>query len=172
MMDCVVPGGVAADIAPGGGEAIGHALSGVASELSALQPPAGRLSGVGIVTAGLAALFAAHAPAMPRSAREVAWRAIEAGIRRAHDLLDAAPEGAVSVPLPGASGEAIGFADGAGGEIWHWLKLDYGQIACVFLCDPAWAQWQLLEAVTAEARVDDLPLILASFGLSSSAMDL
>jgi Ni,Fe-hydrogenase III large subunit len=171
MMDCVVPGGVAADIAPGGSEAIGHALSGVASELSALQPPAGHLSGVGIVTAGLAALFAARAGDAEKRARD-RLGAIEAGIRRAHVLLDAAPEGAVSVPLPGASGEGTGFADGAGGEIWHWLKLDYGQIASAFLCDPAWAQWQLLEAVTAEARVDDLPLILASFGLSSSAMDL
>ena len=148
MMDCVVPGGVAADIAPGGSEAIGHALSGVASELSALQPPAGHLSGVGIVTAGLAALFAARAGDAETRARD-RLGAIEAGIRRAHVLLDAAPEGAVSVPLPGASGEGIGFADGAGGEIWHWLKLDYGQIATVFLCDPAWAQWPLLEAVTA-----------------------
>ena len=32
MMDCVIPGGVAADIVPGGGEAIGRALSALAAE--------------------------------------------------------------------------------------------------------------------------------------------
>ena len=82
------------------------------------------------------------------------------------------PEGAVSVPLPAASGEGIGLADGPGGEIWHWLRLDYGQIASVFLCDPAWVHWPLLEAVMAGGQVEDLPLVLASFGLSSSGADL
>ena len=35
MMDCVIPGGVAADIAPAGGAALGHALLGVAAALPA-----------------------------------------------------------------------------------------------------------------------------------------
>ena len=123
------------------------------------------------MTAGLAAQFAVKAGDAETRARD-RLGAIEAGIRRAHDLLGAVPEGAVSVPLPAASGEGIGSADGPGGEIWHWLRLDYGQIASVFLCDPAWAQWPLLEAVMAGAQVEDLPLILASFGLSSSGVDL
>ena len=46
MMDCVVPGGVAADIAPGGSEAIGRALSGrrvgAAGAATACQPSVGR----------------------------------------------------------------------------------------------------------------------------------
>ena len=171
MMDCVIPGGVATDIAPGGGEEIGRALSRLASELPALQPPAGHLSGVGVVNAGLAVQFTVKpGDAETRARNRVGG--IEAGIRRAHDLLGAAPEGAVSVPLPADSGEAIGSANGPGGEIWHWLRLDYGQIASLFLCDPAWTQWPLLEAVMAGAQVEDLPLILASFGLSSSGMDL
>ena len=37
MMDCVLPGGVAADIVPGGPEAIGRALSALAAELPDLR---------------------------------------------------------------------------------------------------------------------------------------
>ena len=109
---------------------------------------------------------------MPRHGRATAWAQSRPASGGRTILLGAAPEGAVSVPLPGASGEGIGSADGPGGEIWHWLRLDYGQIASLFLCDPAWTHWPLLEAVMAGAQVEDLPLILASFGLSSSGMDL
>jgi Ni,Fe-hydrogenase III large subunit len=144
MMDCVIPGGVAADIVPGGGEAIGRALSGLAAER--LHPPvAGTRDHVG---------------------------EIDGSTHRVRGLLGAVPEGAVSVPLPAASGEGIGFAKGPGGDIWHWLRLDHGQIASVFMCDPAWAHWPALEAALAGGQVDDLPLVLASFGLSSSGMDL
>ena len=58
------------------------------------------------------------------------------------------------------------------GEIWHWLRLDHGQIASVFLCDPAWIRWPLLEAAMAGAQAEDLPLIMASFALSVSGVDL
>jgi len=149
MMDCIIPGGVAADIAPGGGEAIGRALSGLAAER--LHPPA----------AGMAEA---------RTCGRIAE--IDGSVRRIHDLLGALPEGAVSVSLPVASGEGIGFAKGPGGDIWHWLRLDHGQIASVFMCDPAWVRLPELEATVSGAQVDDLPLILAAFGLSSSGADL
>ncbi len=171
MMDCVVPGGVAADIAPDGGEAIGRALSGVA------------VGAVGVATACRPSVGRGRRDRRSRGAvccqgrRCRVARAGPPGRHRGRYPAGARPaprraRGAVSVPLPGASGEGIGSADGPGGEIWHWLKLDYGQIASVFLCDPAWTRWPLLEAVTAGAQVEDLPLILASFGLSSSGMDL
>jgi Ni,Fe-hydrogenase III large subunit len=38
--------------------------------------------------------------------------------------------------------------------------------------DPAWAQWPLLELALAGQQAEDLPLILASFGLTSSGVDL
>ncbi len=117
MMDCVVPGGVAADIVPGGLEAIRDAL-GDASELPAL------------------------------------------------------PEGATSVALPNESGEGIGHAAGPRGEIWHWLRLDHGQIASAFLCDPGWAKWPALEAALAGATLDDVSSMLAAADLSSSGVDL
>jgi Ni,Fe-hydrogenase III large subunit len=147
MMDCVIPGGVAGDIVPGGGEAIGRALSGLAAEQ--LDPPA----------AGI--------PATRDRLDE-----IDGSVHRARALLGALPAGAVSVPLAAASGEGIGFAKGPTGDIWHWLRLDHGQIASVFMCDPAWAHWPALEAALAGGEVDDLPLVLASSGLSSSGVDL
>jgi Ni,Fe-hydrogenase III large subunit len=118
MMDCVVPGGVAADIAPGGIETIRSAMGDAASNLPAL------------------------------------------------------PEGATSALLPNESGEGIGHAFGPQGEIWHWLRLDHGQIASAFLCDPGWGKWPALEAALAGATLDDAPSMLATSNLSSSGVDL
>jgi Ni,Fe-hydrogenase III large subunit len=156
MMDCVIPGGVAADIAPGGSESIDRALSGLASELPALRPVERHLSDVGDVAG---------------RARD-RLRAIAESIRLACVLLGGIPEGAVSLPPAAGSGEGLGCADGPNGEIWHWLRLDHGQIASVFLCDPAWIRWPLLEAAMAGAQAEDLPLIMASFALSVSGVDL
>ena len=149
MMDCIVPGGAAADIAPGGGEAIGRALSGLAAERPQLL---------------------AAGPAEARARDRLGE--IDGSIRRVRILLASLPAGAVSVPLPVASGEGLGFTKGPNGDIWHWLRLDHGQIASVFMCDPAWARWPELEATMAGGQTDELPLILASFGLSSSGVDL
>jgi Ni,Fe-hydrogenase III large subunit len=66
MMDAVVPGGVAADIAPGGAEALRRALAGIVSELPSLArlpedmaSLADRLIGTGVVPQGLAQMYAA-----------------------------------------------------------------------------------------------------------------
>lgn len=118
MMDCVTPGGIAADIAPGGLEAIRSAMSDAEVQLPGI------------------------------------------------------PDGPISVPLPNESGEGIGHALGPGGDLWHWLRLDHGQIASAFLCDSGWTRWPLLEAALAGGRMDDLPLTLASFDLGSSGVDL
>jgi Ni,Fe-hydrogenase III large subunit len=178
MMDCVVPGGVAADVSPGGPEGISRALSGLANELSDVVrlPLARRLSGVGVVTAAQAALFAGGGLICRAGDAEARVRArfdeIGESARLVRNRLGAVPDGAISTPLPVASGEGIGFADGPAGGIWHWLRLDHGQIASVFMCDPAWAHWPLLEAMMAGGQADDLPLVLAGLGLSSSAVDL
>ena len=206
MMDCVIPGGVAADRAPGGAEAIDRVLGGLAAELPALERLTDRagLSG-GVVTLDQAMRFAAggvvgraagratdvrsmpgyppyldaphSTPSMPLSG-DAAGRTrlrlaeIVDSIRLLRGLLPALPEGAVSVPLPAESGEGIGFAEGPNGDIWHWLRLDHGQIASVFMRDPAWSHWPLLEAVAADTQAEDLPMLQASFGLSSSGVDL
>ena len=115
MMDCVVPGGVAANIAPGGLDALRQALDQPLAEL---------------------------------------------------------PEGPVSMALPNESGEGVGHAVGPHGDIWHWLRLDHGQIASAFLCDPAWASWSQLEGALAACALDDVAATCARFDLPTSGVDL
>jgi Ni,Fe-hydrogenase III large subunit len=38
--------------------------------------------------------------------------------------------------------------------------------------DPAWAHWPVLERIMAGGLAEDLPLVQASLGLSSSGVDL
>jgi Ni,Fe-hydrogenase III large subunit len=130
MMDCVVPGGLAADIAPGGREAIERALRDVTE------------------------------PGIGESARGL-WASLR-GL----------PDGPVAASLPVASGEGLGHALGPAGDIWHWLRLDHGQIASAFMCDPGWARWLRLRASMAGGRLDGLARTVASLGLSSSGVDL
>ena len=65
----------------------------------------------------------------------------------------------LSVPLPQASGEGIGWAEGFRGDIWHWLRLDGGQIAAAFMRDPSWLQWPLLEAAMQRQHRRRLPAV-------------
>jgi Ni,Fe-hydrogenase III large subunit len=165
MMDCIVPGGVAGEITPSGGEAIGQALSALVAELPSLQgltrAMRQQISGHGVAGEG----------AVMRAGERLAAIGDAIGLARAR--LGALPEGALSIALPVGSGEGIGFAKApGGGEIWHWLRLDHGQIVSLFMCDPAWQQWAELEAVMAGAQLGELSLILASFGLSTSGADL
>ena len=98
--------------------------------------------------------------------------AIAVDVRRTQERLQARPTGDLSVPLPAASGEGLGPAVGMTGNVWHWLRLDHGQIASVFMCDPAWSWWPLLESALVGVPVEDLPVVMAQFGLSVSAVDL
>jgi Ni,Fe-hydrogenase III large subunit len=159
MMDCVIPGGVASEIAPGAAEALGQSLISISDGL----PDPGRLQENWPIAASMKDLTSTPADRLS---------AIKRDIEQARDLVLALPDGAISVPLLAESGEGLGFADGPGGEVWHWLRLDHGQIASAFLCDPAWRTWPLLEASVSAARLEDLPLIMASSGLSISGMDL
>jgi Ni,Fe-hydrogenase III large subunit len=211
MMDAVVPGGVAADIVPGGAEAILRALAALEEELPELTRIYGdyatladRLVGTGVVTPSLVAAFAAggfvgraagrafdlrRSPGYPPYDRlafevpllaegdvdaRVRLRLTEIGesLRLLRALLADLPEGGVSVPLPQAAGEAIGWAEGFRGDIWHWLRLEGGQIAAVFMRDPSWLQWPLLEAAIGGNIVADFPLCNKSFNCSYSGVDL
>lgn len=209
MMDCVVPGGIAADIAAGGPEVLLRALGTVASELPSIRRlhdgPAlsSRLNGVGRVGAPLAASLGvggvvgrasgyafdarmAFVPAYKEFAPRLAVRSdgdaaarqhlrlfeIEESVRLIGCALDALPEGPVSVALPQVSGEGIACAESVRGDVWHWLRLDHGQIAAVFARDPGWALWPLAEQVLRNTAVDDVDLIRASLSLPASGMDL
>jgi Ni,Fe-hydrogenase III large subunit len=204
MMDCVVPGGLAADIAPDGAAAILAPLDTLEAELPTLrrrcQALLAGLAGVGVVVPVTASAWAAggvvgHAagrrfdarrldPACPSpvphqehagdaAARCRVWLTqIADGIRLVRMVLAALPEGSVSVPLPTASGEGIGCAESVRGDVWHWLRLDHGQIAAAFPRDPGWSLWPLAEAAIAGASAGDADAILHSFGLAASPVDL
>ncbi len=223
MMDAVIPGGVAAEIAPGGREAILRAVNALGLELPELvrvyedfASLVDRMAGTGHVAPALAARFAAggfvgrasgrgfdvrrtpgyppydtpgHAPGDPPhgtvafdvpvltagdvDARvRVRLREIAASLGLLRALLDRSVEGPVSVPLPMASGEAFGWAESFRGDVWHWLRLDGGSVASVFMRDPSWLQWPLLEAAMEGNIVADFPLCNKSFNCSYSGVDL
>ncbi len=209
MMDCVVPGGVATDIAAGGAEVILRALGDIASGLAFIRRlhdgPAlsSRLSGLGRAGGTLAAALAVggvvgrasgrafdvrtafavgYAHLAPRLAIRTGGDAaarqnlrifeIEESLRLISATLDALPDGPVTVALPQVSGEGIACAESVRGDVWHWVRLDHGQIAAVFLRDPGWALWPLAERVLENAMADDADLIRASFALPASGMDL
>ena len=205
MMDCVIPGGVAADIAPEGRVAILRATGELAGELGQLtrvyedySSLADRVVGTGQVAPDLLARFAAGGFIGRASGREFDVRrrpgyppydTLEFAVPVRHDgdvdarvrirldeigesikllgvLLDSLPDGPVSVALPMASGEGIGWAEGFRGDIWHWIRLDGGLIGAVFMRDPSWLQWPLLEAAIRGNIVADFPLCNKSFNCS------
>nr|WP_283949524.1 nickel-dependent hydrogenase large subunit [Limobrevibacterium gyesilva] len=211
MMDCVVPGGIAGDIAPTGAAGILRALAMLEAELPSLlrvyedySSLVDRVVGTGIVAPELAARFAAggyvgraagrafdvrkapgyapydtldfRIPVLAEGDVDARIRIRTAEIRESilllRRLLGALPDSAVSVQLPMTSGEGIGWAEGFRGDIWHWLRLDGGQIASVFMRDPSWLQWPLLESAVRDNIVADFPLCNKSFNCSYSGVDL
>ncbi len=201
MMDVVVPGGVAADIAPDGAAALRDALNGLETALPALQrrmdPLLARLEQVGVIAGtdaggvvGRAAgrgfdarlldpAYTSPGLAVPMEhAGDAAARCrvrlaeIANSVRMTRALLGVLPEGPVSVALPAESGEGIGCAESLRGGVWHWLRLDHGLIAAAFPCDPGWALWPLAEAAIAGEAVEDVELIRLSCGLPGSGVDL
>jgi Ni,Fe-hydrogenase III large subunit len=200
-MDVVVPGGIAADIARDGARTIDRALDALAQALPELRrrmdPLLARLDRVGVIartdaggvvgraagrsfdarwldpvyrTLGLAPPAEHAGDAAGRCGVRLAEIADSLGMLRA--LLDDLPEGQISVALPAESGEGIGCAESLRGAVWHWLRLDHGQIAAAFPCDPGWALWPLAEAAIAGGPVEDVTMIRLSCGLPVSGLDL
>ncbi len=201
MMDVAVPGGVAADIASDGAATLRDAARAVAGGLPALQrrmePLLARLEGLGVITApavgGVVGRAAGHGfdaraldPAYGASglavpterAGDAASRCrvrlaeIADSLRLLGEWLRTLPDGPTSIALPPESGEGIGCAESLRGSIWHWLRLDHGQIAAAFPSDPGWGLWPLAEAALARAAVEDVRMIRLSCGLPVSGLDL
>jgi Ni,Fe-hydrogenase III large subunit len=97
---------------------------------------------------------------------------ISESLRLVGAALDSLPDGPLTVAVPPVSGEGIGCAECFRGDVWHWLRLDHGQIAAVFMRDPGWALWPLAEHVLENAAAEDAGLIRASLALPASGMDL
>jgi Ni,Fe-hydrogenase III large subunit len=212
MMDRVLPGGVAHDIAPGGGEAILAALAAVEAEIPALlriyeshASLQDRVVGTGFLDPAHARAFAAGGFVGRASGRRFDARiapgyapydllaptiAVEAGgdvdarvrvriaelrdsIALVRRLLMTLPTGETLAPLPARAGEGAALVEGFRGECLHWLRLDDGGlIRAVFLRDPSWLQWPLLEATIEGNIVADFPLCNKSFNCSYSGVDL
>ena len=170
MMDVVVPGGLAADIAPDGATALRQAGDGLAEALPSLRqrldPLLGRLDGLGRIVSG----SDAGGDAAARCAARLSG--IGRSLDRLRAALDALPDGPVSAALPAASGEGLDCGDSQRGTVWHWLRLDHGQIAACFPCDPAWSLWPLAETAMAGESVAEEQMIRLSFGLPCAALDL
>ncbi len=202
-MDCVVPGGVAADIADDGIETILRALGTIDSALPSLHrlhdAPAlsSRLLGLGhtpYARTGLAGRAAGHgfdvrthfapgyAGLVPRMAEltgaDAAARQhlrlldIEESVRLIRLTMDLLPPGATSIALPRDSGEGIGCSESSRGDIWHWVRLDRGQIAAAFVRDPGGDQWPLAARALPGTDADDIDLIRTSLALPASGIDL
>jgi Ni,Fe-hydrogenase III large subunit len=167
MMDCVVPGGVAADGDPDGLAALYQILVALHADLPAIARPFGqsrllvRLTGLGNTPQGDAARRCRHR-----------LRAIERDTEAALERINDLPEGPLNAALPQESGEGLGKATTANGDVWHWLGLDHGQIAAAFARDPGWPLWPMAEAALTGSDAADAALILASFALPVSGMDL
>jgi Ni,Fe-hydrogenase III large subunit len=209
MMDCVVPGGVAVDIAPQGPQALLRAMGGTATELSDLWQSfrgaslAARLAGTGVARLDDVERLAVggvtgrasgrrfdarrfdpvytdlrHAAASGETGCDAAARSrvrlteIGDSLRLIGALIETLPEGSVTVALPMNSGEGMGCAESIHGDVWHWLRLDHGQIAAVFPRDPGWALWPLAERVLTGGPVEDVALVRCSLGLPVSGIDL
>ncbi len=155
MMDCVVPGGLAADLAPAGAAAFGAALARTAAALA----PAGPL--------GLRRSGADRDRAIGREHAEIA-----AAVAALRPLLADLPAGGVFRSPELATGEGIGMAAGPRGTIWHWMRLDHGLIAAFFPIDPALAAWARFTAACAGAALSDLGEIAAAERLSAAGADL
>ena len=168
MMDCVVPGGVAGDADANGLSALRQVLAALRAELPVMRGLFGRgalsarLTGLGVVPG------AGDAAARCRTRLDAVDRDIDAAIALLSDL----PEGPLSVALPPLSGEGVGMARSARGDVWHWLRLDHGQIAAAFPRDPGWALWPLAERILVGAEASDAATICCSLGLPASGMDL
>jgi Ni,Fe-hydrogenase III large subunit len=201
MMDLVVPGGVAVDIAPDGPEALRRALADLAAGLAALErqaaPLLGRLDGVGTIRAPAVGGIVGRAAGGQFDARlldpafilleldppfehagdgaarcRLRLAEIADSLRLLRSLLGEIPDGPTAIALPPESGEGLGCAEATRGALWHWMRLDHGQIAAGFPCDSGWLLWPLAEATVAAGTVEDIDMIRLSCGLPVAALDL
>jgi Ni,Fe-hydrogenase III large subunit len=99
---------------------------------------------------------------------------IRQSIRILEQLLESWPESDETAPSDSlATGEALGWSEGAGGETLHWVALTGdGRIARWRARPPAFVNWHpYAEACASGNNLTDYPVIEASFGLSHAEFD-
>ncbi|MGE4480468.1 nickel-dependent hydrogenase large subunit [Acidocella sp.] len=97
---------------------------------------------------------------------------IPESIRLIRQILDLLPDGPVVLAPPAGSGMGLGVAESFRGPVWHWLKIDNGQIQDAFVADASTLHWPLLEYATTTSILADFPLINKSINGSYSGVDL
>jgi Ni,Fe-hydrogenase III large subunit len=99
---------------------------------------------------------------------------IRQSIRIMEQVLEAWPVSDVAAPSDSpATGEALGWSEGGGGETLHWVKLTGdGRVARWRARPPAFVNWHpYAEACASGNNLTDYPVIEASFGLSHAEFD-
>lgn len=185
MMDAVRPGGVAPDPGPEAVAALDAALAAVPA-LERRWPGLGKLpiaTALRLQTAGIPGRAAGVPPpgapdAPVRSQGDLAARmrltaeAIEYDLLLAREALATLPDGMACIIPTHASAEGLGLAEGPHGAVQHWVRLSGGIVAASFAVSPSWLHLPALEHAAAGAALDDLPAIVASFGIGVAGMDL
>ncbi len=87
-------------------------------------------------------------------------------------LLDNLPDGQIAVAPPSGTGTGLGVAESFRGPVWHWLNINAGSIADVFIADASTLHWPLLEHAARNGILADFPLINMSINASYSGVDL
>jgi Ni,Fe-hydrogenase III large subunit len=212
MMDQIVPGGVAQDVAPIGTDAIRRLVGEVRARSEALARVYGhraslldRMTGTGVIKPDLAARFAAGGVVGRASGRAVDARRspgyppytdiafavpvleqgdvharvlirlleIEESLKLVASFIERLQAGPIAVALNPRAGEGMALVEGFRGDVMAWVKLDArGRIARLFLRDPSWFHWPLLEAAIENNIVADFPLCNKSINGSYSGVDL
>lgn len=186
MMDCIVPGGLAADMAATGPAALAAALDALAAEWPSLPDPPPPALSASAAIAWAAGGPVARALGLPGDARHQpgyppyagqptgAGRHAEAAASLAmlRGWLASLPGGPVNTVLPTTAGEGLAVAEGPRGPVWHWMRLDGGLIAAAFAADPSWRHWAWFEQEAAGRDVADIPPLLRWFGNGVSGADL
>ena len=166
MMDCVVPGGIAQDLAPPGLAVLRAMLDRIAAAGPALRREfAGitrRTGGVGIISGG--------SDVAARLRLRLAE--LQGSVVSLRSLLARLPPGPLDVAVPPATGEGLGVANGPRGDVWHWLRIDAGCIAANFARDPGWLHLATIEDACRDCRVSDVPLILRSINPALGGLEL
>ncbi len=93
-------------------------------------------------------------------------------IRLLHSLLAGLPDTAIAIAPPSGTGAGLGVAESFRGPVWHWLRIESGAIADVFIADPSTLHFPLLEHAATTGNLADFPLILQSINPSHSGVDL
>ena len=165
MLDAVVPGGVARPPDPAGLVALPTIPDRLGAGLPALRrallddPAASRRLGNGTAND-------AWTRCRTRLDR------IGHGITLVRRLLaEAGGPFEIRPPAPAARVEGVGTAESAGGPVWHWLRLEAGLLSALHVHDPIMRTWSMLDHLARGLAVEELPLLCASLGLSSSGAD-